>query len=948
MIVVRPGLALVVCLVLAACSSVKKNDSLTIKSLEGRSIDLKQDAVVQGGLSKAIESYRAFLESAASDPLRPEAMRRLADLEMERVETAQFRNAETLEKGIRHESFPVARKLQPADYENAIALYEDLLETYPDYPGNDQVLYQLAQAFEQGNDQQQALRILDRLVSAHPNAKFIDEVQFRRGELLFVMKSYDGAEQAYDAVLRFGDEALFYEKALYKHGWSLFKQSRYEAALDSFIALIDRKFSDKEEDKILAEAPDLSRAEKELGDDAFRVVTLSMSYLNGADSISNYFKQNGPRPYEAKIYQNLGELYIKQERYVDAADTFNAFVRQYDNDSRAPLFQVKVMGAYKQGGFPTLLIQAKEEFVVRYGVESEFWRSQDEVTRASIAPHLRANIEDLARHHHARAQKTKKTSDYLQAARWYTTFVRSFPKDDRTPAVNFLLAEALFDGKHFGRAALEYEKTAYDYGSHTKAAEAGYAALLAHTKHAEQLSGQEQAAYRRDVITSSLHFAQAFPKHEQAAVVLTKVVEDLFVLNEPEQAAAAAQAVIAMKPTPKATLRRTAWTAIAHTQFEKGAYQQAEQGYREVLKLTPQKDPERATLIERLASSVYKQGERLRAAGDLAGAVAQFRRVRNVAPASKIVATAEYDAAAGLIALKDWQGAVQILEAFRKRYPKHPLQAEVPQKLALAYVESGQWAGAAAEFDAMAKKGTDPEIRQQALWQAAEFYDKASRKESAANVYKRYIKLFPGQFERAMEARFRLVEIYDTPSERSVYYYWLRELVKGAAGNGGQRSDRPQFLAAKAAFLLAEPRYQDFRRIRLIVPLKKSLKKKKQRMELALEAYGRAAEYGVAEFTTASTYRIAELYHSLSQDLLASERPRNLSAAELEQYEVLLEEQVYPFEEKAIEVHEANVQRVGNDIYDDWIKRSFVQLSKLRPAQYAKYEKSEVVGNGIQ
>ena len=168
----------------------------------------------------------------------------------------------------------------------------------------------------------------------------------------------------------------------------------------------------------------------------------------------------------------------------------------------------------------------------------------------TIAPHLRTNIEDLARHHHARAQKTKKTSDYLQAARWYTTFVKSFPNDGRTPAVNFLLAEALFDGKHFGRAALEYEKTAYEYELHTKGADAGYAALLAHRKHAEQLSGQEQAAYRRHAITSSLHFAQAFPKHEQAAAVLTKVAEDLFALNEPEQAAAAAQAVIAMKPTP--------------------------------------------------------------------------------------------------------------------------------------------------------------------------------------------------------------------------------------------------------------------------------------------------------------------------------------------------------------------------------------------------------------
>ena len=943
----RQHLLILLCVVLAGCSSAKKNDSLTIKSLEGRSIDLKQDAIVQGGLSKAIESYRAFLESATNDPLRPEAMRRLADLQMEKVEAAHARNANRLENA-GDESYPTARKLEPVDYRDAIATYQDLLQAYPDYPGNDQVLYQLGQAFEQGGDPQQSLRILDRLVASYPNARYMDEVQFRRGELLFVMKSYSEAEQAYNAVMGFGDTSLFYERALYKHGWSLFKQSRYESALDSFVALIDRKFTDKNSGKVLAEASHLTRAEKELMDDAFRVVTLSMSYLDGAESITQYFEKKGGRPYEALAYEKLGELYLKQERYVDASDAYNEFVHQHVSDRRAPLFHVKVMEVYKKGGFPTLLLQAKEEFVLLYGVDSKFWALHDEDTRAAIAPHLKTNVEELARHYHARAQKTKKAPDYLEAARWYTKFVQAFPNDARAPKMNFLLGETLFEGKRYGGAAVEYEKTAYLYPSHDNSAEAGYAALLAYRKREQELRGDEKAEYQWRTIISALRFADAFPQDTRTAAVLTKAAEDLFARRDLGRATATARRVTAMKPPPKAALRHTAWTVIAHTEFEKGAYKEAELAYRQLLDLMPASDKKRAGLVERLASAVYKQGEGLRAAGDLAGAVDQFRRVRNVAPASKIVATADYDAAAGLIALKDWQGAVQVLEAFRKRYPKHPLQKEVPQKLALAYVENGQWARAAAEFDAMANSGTDPKIRQQALWQAAELYDKALRKESAANVYKRYITLFPGQFERTMEARFRLTEIYDTASERSVYYYWLRELVKGAADNGGQRTDRAHFLAAKAAFLLAEPRYQDFRRIRLIAPLKKSLKKKKQRMELALEAYGRAAEYGVAEFTTASTYRIAELYHRLSQDLLASERPRNLSAAELEQYEVLLEEQVYPFEEKAIEVHEANVQRVGNDIYDDWIKRSFVQLSKLRPAQYAKYEKSEVVGNGIQ
>ena len=118
-------------------------------------------------------------------------------------------------------------------------------------------------------------------------------------------------------------------------------------------------------------------------------------------------------------------------------------------------------------------------------------------------------------------------------------------------------------------------------------------------------------------------------------------------------------------------------------------------------------------------------------------------------------------------------------------------------------------------------------------------------------------------------------------------------------------------------------------------------------MEEALAAYGKAADYGVAEVTTAANYEIAELYNRLSKDLFASERPKELSAQELEQYNLLLEEQAYPFEEQAIKLHEVNAARTAEGVYDEWVKKSLEALASLLPVRYAKAEMGETVVEAI-
>ncbi|MGZ5129990.1 MAG: tetratricopeptide repeat protein, partial [Caldimonas sp.] len=730
---------------LASCSLWRGNrgtpdNEPTLKTLAGRQVAVEKDQRVVVNEAQAIDAYRKFLDVAPKAPQRAEAMRRIGDLEMDLADNKSASGSEA------------------PDYKAAIARYQDYLKTYPADPGNDRVLYQLARAYEQGGDLGTALKTLDRLVKDYPLNRFRDEAQFRRGELLFTARDYPNAEKAFATVLAGGPTVPYHNRALYMQGWSQFKQARLDDALRSFFAVLDIKVADKEGEGGIETLAGLSRADRELVEDTFRVTSISLANLKGAESIPEYIDSPARRSYDFRVYEQLGELYIKQERTKDAADTFGLFARLHPLHAQAPVLQARVIEIYERTGFASLALEAKKEYVARYGLAGEF-RSANPEGWERAQPLVKTHLAELARHYHASAQKSKDTADYQEAVRWYREYLASFPKDPAAAQNNFLLAELLFEDSRFAEAGVEYEKSAYGYPAHAKSADAGYAALLAYVQQQKKTPAAEVPALQRRSVASALRFATAFPSDPRAGPVLADAAEKLYALHDGAQAANVAQRVLDLQPVAADAQRRVAWTVLAHTAFESNAFDRAEKGYAEVLRLTPEKDAARKDLVERQAASIYKQGEQARAAGQTREAVGHFSRVASVAPQSSIRANAQYDAAASLIALKDWDGAITTLEDFRQRFPSHPLQGEVSGKLAVAYLEKGQWAGAAGEFDRLASTSNDPKIARDALWQAAELYEKAGSRPAATKAYERYLARNPQPLEPAVEARWRLAKI---------------------------------------------------------------------------------------------------------------------------------------------------------------------------------------------
>jgi len=252
--------------------------------------------------------------------------------------------------------------------------------------------------------------------------------------------------------------------------------------------------------------------------------------------------------------------------------------------------------------------------------------------------------------------------------------------------------------------------------------------------------------------------------------------------------------------------------------------------------------------------------------------------------------------------------------------------------------------------------------------------------------------------ELNLETRNKIAKIVKAQNDQKSYLNELKKIVAIDASAGIARTPRTRYLAAKAALVLAEENYDAFVAVKLVKPLEVNLRKKRELMKAATQRFNQLVDYEIGEFTAAATFYLAEIYSHFSKALMTSERPvltfdyyrvkpgetlstiakrydsdvrriarannlnksnfivagkklkipRGLYPLELEQYELAIEEQAYPFEEKAIDIHESNLKLISRGVYNVWIDKSLQKLAEFVPARYDKPEEASGIISSLE
>lgn len=870
----------------------------------------------------AIAQYDHILKLPADAATRADALRRGADLRVQLADVDGLVN------------IPVLR--------TAIAQYQTLLAEQPGYALNDRVLYQLARAQLAVGDAELAINSLRALGDRYPASERAGDAVFRAAELLFQRKRYAEAEVQYRRVVATGPINPLFSSAQYKLGWSLVKQGKHEQALPVFFAILDRELPPGVLEEPAAALAAVAKSRADITSEVLRVTGSSLAALGSGKQINAYFETVGGEPrFATLLYAALAKQLLDERQLAAAAEVNLAFVERHPQHPRAAEFQARAIGIYETNGYGEQAVAAKESYVKIFTPQA----GQPPASSA-VAAELKRSLGDLGHYYQARAQARAATEtaqrkdDFAKAADWYHRALQLFANDPEVAALSLLYADALYDSGQTRAAALQYESAAYESLAQPRRAEAAYAAVQAWQSLAAAAKPEARDELLRQSVRASRRLADGFPEHPQWALVMTRAADDLIALHDNQQALELATRMLA-SPRPGAPELRSAMLGVvADARFGQRSYAAAESAYEELLKLLDGGDPRRAIAAERMARCIYEQAVTARSEGNLRLAAKTFARVGASVPQSSIRTAADYDAASALMALGDWPGAQLLLEGLHQRAPDHALAVDAERKLAQAYEKDRKLSAAAAVYARLSQRGElSPEQRRDASLLSAQSYELAGNALAASRAYETYLGSYPQPLEAAQLARRHLADISRGALRDSArYLYWLRELVAADESARVARDASIRQMAAQASLEIGQIAAANARLVRLSQPVEISLAQRRRAIEAAVLMLDRAAAYGFAEVSTAATYELGTVYRDFGRALLESERPTALPADALAEYNLLLEEQANPFEEKAMQAYEANLARLRQGLWDQWIRKSSLALGELAPGKYGKNE----------
>ncbi|WP_228743198.1 outer membrane protein assembly factor BamD [Marinobacter sp. F4218] len=856
--------------------------------------------------------YQRLFDSSDEPEVRIDALNRLTNIRDRSGQDVGFSPAE-----------------EERVYREVIDSYESILSRGSFSGRLDELLYQMAKAHALTGQADQSIERLKQLVGLYPKSELVPEARFRIAESAFSAGDYSEAESVYLTLIDSVERGALKTKAGYMLGWSQFKQgpSAWERSAKTFLSVLDDFLPTPQSIR------EIDRSSVDTIDDTLRVLALMSARKDGPESLMAWLDDEPERHWAYLLFDRLGDYYAIRGEFDASVQANRAFVRYSPNHPMNPLFMAQIAEVWERAGDRYRVREARANYVAMFESKYADLSGSDQQRWRQFSRGLADFYYEQGAAASADGAPEKSRQAFSTAAEYYEALAN---RSDTYGELLRLAGDARLQSGEYAEALSDFQKAAYEDATYQEADDAGWAAVVLLR---EGVDGKSQAPeFRPDLAALSLEssrFEEHFPEDSRLPGLTADLASRWYAAagNAERALEYGEKTVVNGRASPSE--RYAGWLTIAKVRQQQGEYELAERSWNHVLdllsenKINGQEAEAGASVRQQLATAIYRQGEQAAANGSVASAVDHFKRVGAALPNSEIAIMGRYDAANTLLKASELTAAITELRLFRQDFPEHPLAEEVSAKLVHAYVASDRPASAALELLDAAEEAENSwplKLRAAALFHQAG--DTANRN----GVYREYLAAHTSadtadQHIQMQTMRHRLLE-NDTNSLKLQQDLVDRELASQ------WHSEDTLAWASRSSLALGARAAASFAGIALTHPLPESLDRKQRALALARQRFVDAEKLGGEAVRSESLYRRAELYRVLARDLMASSVPADLNELETMQYQMLLEEEAFPFEEKAIRLHSENHQRVTSRGYDAWIGKSLEVLAELNPGRY--------------
>jgi TolA-binding protein len=453
-----------------------------------KDVDLSDQAAAKR--EESINLLRTKVIPAAPEERKAELIFRLAELYWEKSKSSFAQEMEAYEGAYREwaEAGQTGQPPKQDSYvrqserikQNALDLYRRVLEEYPRYERNDEVLFYLGyNEYEAGRTKDGVDKYL-QLIKQFPQSGLVDDAYLQLGEHYFNNNKLSQSIRAYKKAAE-SDEPRIFNYAIYKLAWCDYNLQEYAAGINKLKRVIDNseRTTDKKSLQLKSEA---------LGD-----LARFFSYVDEVDTAFAYFKAKGGEDIAIRYTERLGNLFGEQGKWPLQIDAFRLLINRYALSERAPHLQSKIVAAHSQLNQKEKVRTEVERLVDLYRPGTPWYKHHEargESGQAALEyayDLTETSLRNLVTEYHRDAQKRKDVETYYLARDIYAKYLDAFSNTKAAYEMRYFYAEVLWALDEWKNAALQYDLVAKAETTDVKAQkqyqrEAAYNQILAYER----------------------------------------------------------------------------------------------------------------------------------------------------------------------------------------------------------------------------------------------------------------------------------------------------------------------------------------------------------------------------------------------------------------------------------------------------------------------------------